>query len=154
MKKLLFIVTVFLGLSFTADAQKKSGTYLQVGTSVDHHNWTQEVQFGGYAGKHQFGALLSSIGEAPVFDNERPWYGGVAYQFAQPVGKTVDFLLNAEGKVDLRNNNNIILEPGLGLAFKITPKFSFQTGVSTQFNEKGHHSGQTGQFDVGFNVKF
>ncbi len=153
MKKIILALAVLFTVG-VAQAQKPSGGYFQLGTSVDHHSWTQEAQIGTFVGKHQVGAIVETSGDSKYDSKDRPFSAGIAYQFAQPVGKTIKFLANAEAKVGLRGNSDIVLEPGIGLGFNITPGIQLQTGISTRFDKQLHHSGQQGQFDAGLNFKF
>lgn len=155
MKKAIIILISILTIGTVAQAQKKSGNYFQIGTSVDHDSWTQEAQFGGYIGKHQLGLLVESSGEQPIFDAERPWYGGVAYQFSTPIANTISFLANGEAKVNLRGEQtDLVLEPGVGLGFNISNGVQFQTGISTKFDKQLNHGNKNAQVDIGLNFRF
>lgn len=154
MKKVLVLLITILTLT-TVHAQKKAGNYFQIGTSIDHTSWGQEVQFGGFIGKHQLGLVLASSGEQSVFDRERPWYGGVVYQFSTPIANTISLLANGKAKVNLRGaETDLVLEPGVGLGFNISPAVQFQTGISTRFDKQLNHGYNRGQVDLGLNFKF
>jgi len=145
-KLLLFIILCVAGIT----AKSQIGTYVQIGTSVDHHSWTQEAQIGAFSGKHQLGGIFETSRSYQV----APYYAGIAYQFSQPIGKTISFLANVETKVNLQRDNDIVLEPGIGLGFNITPIIQLQTGLSARLNKQLHHTTQQGQFDAALNFKF
>lgn len=161
MKK-LFVAFIALFAYTSSGAQN---TYLNIGTSIttnknSNADATEKVSFGGVLGKTNFGVIVeTNEGKNGILiDGRRSWYTGVEIQQGVTISPTVDFLLGAEGKVDVtrKTNNYLFLEPQAGFGFNITDKVSFQALYGVQFSERDNYNLNKvkGQADLGLQFKF
>lgn len=114
MRKLFIILAVFLSLG--AFAQKSA--FIQAGVAVSNDNFVQELEFGSLDGKNRFSAVGETFNPSGAVD--RQYYGGVKYARVIPVGVTTSLVPSGAVKVHLNDGfNDIVLEPGIGLQFRL-----------------------------------
>lgn len=130
---LTLMMTAMMTLFTVTETKAQGSLLLSGGIALSNDNLSENFEVGGDFGKNTLTLNVQTTDATAVSD--RLWYGGVKYYRNVTVSPTLNAFGSASVLVGLRQTQDIVFSPGVGLNLKLARNLYWQGSISTPIAE-------------------